>query len=148
VTPGAWLTDDLEWTFGRRRTRPPRRRSRPRAWRTRPWAAVAAAVAVCAIYAGGAAHHASHHALPLRRAAHHVTPLRRIARCESGGDPHAVSPDGRYRGKYQFDSRTWRTVGGRGDPANASAAEQDRLAKRLLARRGREPWPVCGTRAG
>src|SRR5215217_5465509 len=29
--------------------------------------------------------------------------LQRIAQCESGGNPSAVSADGRYRGKYQFD---------------------------------------------
>ena len=34
--------------------------------------------------------------------------LQRIAQCESGGNPRAVSPDGRYRGKYQFDLATWR----------------------------------------
>src|SRR5215207_223252 len=28
--------------------------------------------------------------------------LERIAQCESGGNPTAVSPGGRYRGKYQF----------------------------------------------
>jgi hypothetical protein len=67
-----------------------------------------------------------------------------IARCESGDDPTAVSPDGRYRGKYQFDLRTWRTVDGGGDPALAPELVQDRLARELLLRRGTAPWPVCG----
>jgi len=67
-----------------------------------------------------------------------------IARCESGGDPTAVSPEGRYRGKYQFDLRTWRTVNGGGDPALAPEQVQDRLARKLLLRRGTAPWPVCG----
>jgi peptidoglycan hydrolase-like protein with peptidoglycan-binding domain len=70
--------------------------------------------------------------------------LARIARCESGGDPTAVSPDGRYRGKYQFSRATWRGLGGTGDPAKAPEAEQDRLAAALLAERGTAPWPVCG----
>jgi hypothetical protein len=69
--------------------------------------------------------------------------LARIARCESGGNPAAVSPDGRYRGKYQFTRATWRAMGGSGDPAQAPEAEQDRLAALLLARAGTSPWPVC-----
>ena len=60
--------------------------------------------------------------------------LTRIAGCESGGDPAAVSADGRYRGKYQFDRATWRTLGGSGDPAAAPEAEQDARAADLLAR--------------
>jgi Transglycosylase-like domain/Putative peptidoglycan binding domain len=69
--------------------------------------------------------------------------LRLIAECESGGDPTAVSPDGRYHGKYQFSRATWRSVGGVGNPAAASEAEQDRLAAKLLAARGTAPWPNC-----
>jgi hypothetical protein len=70
--------------------------------------------------------------------------LERIAQCESGGDPTAVSADGTYRGKYQFDRETWRQMGGSGDPAQAPEAEQDRLAAKLLAARGTAPWPNCG----
>ena len=69
--------------------------------------------------------------------------LQRIAACESGGDPTAVSASGRYRGKYQFSRETWRVVGGSGDPARASEAEQDRLAAKLLAQAGTSPWPNC-----
>jgi lysozyme family protein len=69
--------------------------------------------------------------------------LARIAECESGGDPTIVSPDGRYRGKYQFSRATWRAMGGSGDPAQAPEAEQDRLAAALLAARGTSPWPNC-----
>ena len=69
--------------------------------------------------------------------------LARIAACESGGDPTAVSDDGRYRGKYQFSRATWRALGGSGDPARAPEAEQDRLAAKLLAARGTAPWPSC-----
>jgi peptidoglycan hydrolase-like protein with peptidoglycan-binding domain len=70
--------------------------------------------------------------------------LQRIAQCESGGSPTAVSADGTYRGKYQFDRTTWREMGGSGDPADAPEAEQDRIAAQLLAQRGTAPWPVCG----
>lgn len=71
-------------------------------------------------------------------------PLSAIASCESGGDPGAVSSGGAYRGKYQFDYRTWASVGGTGDPAAASEQEQDRRASLLYAQRGSSPWPVCG----
>jgi peptidoglycan hydrolase-like protein with peptidoglycan-binding domain len=70
--------------------------------------------------------------------------LARIAQCESGGNPAAVSPSGRYRGKYQFSRATWRAMGGTGDPAQAPEAEQDRRAAALLAQAGTSPWPVCG----
>jgi hypothetical protein len=67
-----------------------------------------------------------------------------IAQCESGGNPAAVSADGQYRGKWQFDQGTWESVGGTGDPAQASEAEQDRRAGKLYAQRGAAPWPICG----
>jgi hypothetical protein len=70
--------------------------------------------------------------------------LERIARCESGGDPTAVSANGRYFGKYQFSVETWRAIGGQGSPASASEAEQDRLAAALYAAQGAAPWPNCG----
>jgi hypothetical protein len=70
--------------------------------------------------------------------------LESIAACESGGDPEAVSPDGTYRGKYQFDQGTWESVGGHGDPAQAPEAEQDYRAALLLSESGTSPWPVCG----
>jgi peptidoglycan hydrolase-like protein with peptidoglycan-binding domain len=70
--------------------------------------------------------------------------LARIAQCESGGDPTAVSADRRYFGKYQFSRATWRSVGGRGNPARASEAEQDQRAAILYEREGTAPWPVCG----
>ena len=70
--------------------------------------------------------------------------LEAIASCESGGDPGAVSADGSYRGKYQFDPGTWASVGGDGDPAAAPEAEQDYRAALLYQRSGSSPWPVCG----
>ena len=70
--------------------------------------------------------------------------LEAIASCESGGDPTAVSADGAYRGKYQFDTGTWAAVGGSGDPAAAPEAEQDYRAAMLYAQSGPSQWPVCG----
>ena len=70
--------------------------------------------------------------------------LQQIAQCESHGDPHAVSAGGQYRGKYQFSYQSWRSVGGRGDPAAAPEAEQDRRAAALYSRSGSGSWPVCG----
>ena len=71
--------------------------------------------------------------------------LQRIAQCESGGSPTAISADGTYRGKYQFDRTTWHAMGGSGDPADAPEAAQDRIAAKLLAQRGTAPWPVCAS---
>jgi hypothetical protein len=70
--------------------------------------------------------------------------LHAIARCESHNNPRAVSASGTYRGKYQFSYATWRTVGGKGDPARASETEQDRRAALLYRRSGAGQWPVCG----
>lgn len=69
--------------------------------------------------------------------------LDAIAACESGGDPTAVNAAG-YYGKYQFDLGTWQSVGGSGNPAEASEAEQDMRASMLYAQAGSSPWPVCG----
>jgi hypothetical protein len=70
--------------------------------------------------------------------------LERIAFCESKGNPRAIGGGGSFRGKYQFTYGTWRAVGGRGDPAAASEAQQDRRAALLLKRSGSSPWPICG----
>ncbi|GGO68495.1 resuscitation-promoting factor [Nocardioides deserti] len=68
---------------------------------------------------------------------------RGLARCESGGNPRAVNAAG-YYGLYQFDTGTWRSVGGRGMPHRVPAAEQTYRAKLLYKQRGRSPWPHCG----
>jgi len=70
--------------------------------------------------------------------------LDAIGACESGSDPTAVSSDGTYRGKYQFDYGTWESVGGSGDPAAAPEQEQDYRAALLYAQSGSSPWPICG----
>ena len=68
--------------------------------------------------------------------------MESIAACESGGDPTAVSSDGTYRGKYQFDYGTWESMGGSGDPAAAPEAEQDYRAALLYASSGSSPGPA------
>jgi hypothetical protein len=70
-------------------------------------------------------------------------PLQAIAACESGGDPKTNTGNGFY-GKYQFTQETWQSVGGTGNPAAASEAEQDRRAAQLYAQSGSSSWPVCG----
>ncbi len=70
-------------------------------------------------------------------------PLQAIAACESGGNPSTNTGNGFY-GKYQFTQETWQSVGGTGNPAAASEAEQDRRAAQLYAQSGSSPWPVCG----
>jgi Transglycosylase-like domain/Putative peptidoglycan binding domain len=69
--------------------------------------------------------------------------LVRIAECESGGNPAALSPSGRYRGKFQFSMSTWRQMGGEGDPAEAPEWLQDQIALKLYRRAGTSPWPNC-----
>jgi hypothetical protein len=69
--------------------------------------------------------------------------LASIAQCESGGNPRAVSPDGTYRGKYQFDQNTWEQMGGEGDPIDAPESVQDKIALKLYKARGTAPWPNC-----
>ena len=66
-----------------------------------------------------------------------------LAQCESGGNPRAVNPAG-YYGLYQFALSTWYSVGGSGNPIDASADEQTYRAQVLYSRSGAGPWPVCG----
>jgi hypothetical protein len=69
--------------------------------------------------------------------------LQAIAACESGGNPSTDTGNGFY-GKYQFTQETWHAVGGTGNPAAATEAEQDRRAAQLYAQAGPSQWPVCG----
>jgi Transglycosylase-like domain len=67
-----------------------------------------------------------------------------IAQCESHGNPRSIGGGGLYRGKYQMTTSIWASVGGKGDPAAAPEAEQDRRAALLYQRSGPGQWPVCG----
>jgi len=71
--------------------------------------------------------------------------LARIASCESGGNPKSIGGGGQFRGKYQFMTSTWAAMGGTGDPAAASEAEQDYRAALLFVREGPGQWPVCAS---
>ncbi len=71
-----------------------------------------------------------------------------LARCESGGNPLAVSSNGLYYGLYQFSVGTWRAMGGSGVPTSASAAEQTQRAQALQARSGWGQWPACSSKLG
>jgi hypothetical protein len=68
-----------------------------------------------------------------------------VAQCESGGN-YAINTGNGYYGGFQFDVRTWRSVGGSGLPSQASPAEQRMRAQTLANSRGMSPWPVCGRR--
>ena len=67
-----------------------------------------------------------------------------LAQCESGGNPSSVNAAG-YYGLYQFAIGTWYSVGGTGNPIEASSTEQTYRAQLLYERSGASPWPVCGS---
>jgi resuscitation-promoting factor RpfB len=68
----------------------------------------------------------------------------RLAKCESHGNPRAVSRGSLYFGMFQFSLTAWKSVGGTGRPSDASASEQIMRAKLLYKKRGASPWPHCG----
>lgn len=70
-----------------------------------------------------------------------------IAECESGGN-WGINTGNGYYGGLQFSQSTWEANGGTGNPANASKAEQIRVAENTLQTQGIGAWPVCGARAG
>jgi resuscitation-promoting factor RpfB len=65
-----------------------------------------------------------------------------LAKCESGGNPRAVNPAG-YYGLYQFSLSTWRSVGGSGNPMDASPDEQTARAQTLYNKADAGQWG-CG----
>jgi septal ring factor EnvC (AmiA/AmiB activator) len=66
-----------------------------------------------------------------------------IVMCESGGDYSALNPSSGAGGAYQILPSTWELYGGKGEPQNASKAEQDRIAAEIWADSGPSAW-VCG----
>lgn len=70
-----------------------------------------------------------------------------IAQCESGGN-WGINTGNGYYGGLQFSQGTWEANGGSGNPANASRAEQIRVAENVLKTQGIGAWPVCGARGG
>lgn len=72
----------------------------------------------------------------------------RLANCESSGNFSNMDTGGNgHYGGFQFSIATWQSVGGTGNPANATPAEQLLRAKRLLARSGPGQW-ACAPQAG
>lgn len=71
-----------------------------------------------------------------------------LARCESGGNPGAISSSGKYYGLFQFSLATWQAMGGSGLPSDASASEQLQRAQALQARSGWGQWPACARSLG
>jgi resuscitation-promoting factor RpfB len=67
-----------------------------------------------------------------------------LAACESGGNPRAVGGGGLYFGLYQFMLSTWHSLGGSGNPVDASAGDQTYRAQLLYLRAGASSWPYCG----
>lgn len=66
-----------------------------------------------------------------------------LRQCESSGN-YLVNTGNGYYGAYQFDQATWESVGGSGRPHWAEPVVQDARARLLHARRGWQPWPICG----
>jgi resuscitation-promoting factor RpfA len=107
------------------------REPRQRPWRTRwvAWAAVvatAASIGLVVLPSGANADPSPNDWLRLRK-------------CESGDDYQINSGNG-YYGAYQFSLSTWKSVGGKGFPSDASPGEQDARALILYRERGWEPW--------
>jgi len=70
--------------------------------------------------------------------------LASIRACESeGSGGYSANTGNGYFGAYQFDLQTWRAAGGSGNPADASPAEQDRIAASHIANGNRGAWPNC-----
>ena len=68
--------------------------------------------------------------------------LASIRACESGNNYSTDTGNG-YYGAYQFSMSTWRSVGGSGNPAHASPAEQDMRAQMMIDAGRRGEWPNC-----
>lgn len=79
--------------------------------------------------------------------------MYQIMLCESSNDPRATEPPGGNGGAYghyglfQFDPPTWASVGGTGDPRDASREEQWMRAILLYKQRGFQPWE-CASKYG
>jgi hypothetical protein len=72
------------------------------------------------------------------------TAWHRLRVCESS-DNYRTNTGNGYYGAYQFNLGTWRGVGGRGYPHQASRAEQNYRALYLYRMRGWGPWGCAGS---
>lgn len=69
--------------------------------------------------------------------------LAKVRQCESGGN-YSIDTGNGFFGAYQFTNSSWAAVGGSGNPAAASPAEQDMRALKLRKLQGTGAWPNCG----
>ena len=67
-----------------------------------------------------------------------------IVMCESGGNFGAVNPSSGAGGAYQILPSTWQLYGGKGQPNNASPAEQHRIASQIWRDSGSSAWVCAG----
>ncbi len=99
--------------------------------------------AAAALLAAGAAVAAS----PAQAATASANTWDRLAACESGGN-WSINTGNGYYGGLQFSASTWKAYGGKGSAANASKAEQIRIAKKVQAGQGWGAWPACSAKLG
>lgn len=71
----------------------------------------------------------------------------RLAECESNGNWSIDTGNGFYGG-LQFQQSSWEAVGGSGNPAHASKAEQIDRAEQLRQIQGWGAWPACSAALG
>lgn len=71
----------------------------------------------------------------------------RLAKCESGGNWKINTGNG-YYGGLQFSLSSWRAVGGKGYPHQASKEEQIKRAMILKENGGWGHWPGCSKKLG
>lgn len=70
-----------------------------------------------------------------------------LAECESSGNWSDDTGNGFYGG-LQFTLESWQTVGGTGNPADASRDEQIMRAEMLQQEQGWTAWPDCAAQLG
>lgn len=76
-----------------------------------------------------------------------VATFNSIAQCEASGDWSDDTGNGFYGG-LQFTLESWETVGGSGNPAQASQDEQIMRADMLEQLQGWVAWPECAAELG
>jgi hypothetical protein len=86
-------------------------------------------------------------AAPAASAGGSVAQFERLAACESGGRWNINTGNG-YYGGLQFNLATWRGLGLRGYPHQASKAAQIAAGQKLHSQRGWKPWPACSRKLG
>ena len=70
-----------------------------------------------------------------------------IASCETNGNWTSDTGNG-YFGGLQFSQGAWNSVGGNGNPAQASKDEQINRGKMLQEKRGWGVWGACAAKLG